>query len=95
MIPQTVACQAPLAPLSMEFSRQEYWSGLPLPSLHFYLEALKFFFTFCHKGDVISISEVIDISPAILIPACASSSLAFLMMYSAYKLNEQGDSVQP
>ena len=31
----------------------------------------------------------------ILIPACASSSLAFLMMYSAYKLNKQGDSVQP
>ena len=25
--------------------------------------------------------------PAILIPACASSSPAFLMMYSAYKLN--------
>ena len=25
----TVACQAPL---SMEFSRQEYWSGLPFPS---------------------------------------------------------------
>jgi len=29
MIPWTVACQAPL---SMEFSRQEYWSGLPFPS---------------------------------------------------------------
>src|SRR5574340_1002967 len=28
---------------------------------------------------------------AILIPACASSSPAFLMMYSAYKLNKQGD----
>ena len=27
---RTVACQAPL---SMEFSRQEYWSGLPFPSL--------------------------------------------------------------
>ena len=27
----------------------------------------------------------------ILIPAYASSSLAFLMMYSAYKLNKQGD----
>jgi len=27
--PWTVACQAPL---SMEFSRQEYWSGLSLPS---------------------------------------------------------------
>ena len=26
--PQTIACQAPL---SMEFSRQEYWSGLLCP----------------------------------------------------------------
>ena len=33
--------------------------------------------------------------PAILIPACASSSPAFLMMYSAYKLNKQGDNIQP
>ena len=33
--------------------------------------------------------------PAILIPACASSSLAFLKMYSAYKLNKQGDNIQP
>ena len=31
---------------------------------------------------------------AILIPACASSSLAFHMMYSAYKLNKQGDNIQ-
>ena len=36
----------------------------------------KFFFAFCHEGDVICISEVIDISPC---PACASSSPAFLM----------------
>ena len=27
--PWTVACQAPL---SLEFSRQEYWSGFPFPS---------------------------------------------------------------
>ena len=27
--PWTVACQAPL---SMEFSKQEYWSGLPFPT---------------------------------------------------------------
>ena len=33
--------------------------------------------------------------PAILIPASASSSPAFLMMYSAYKLNKQGDNIQP
>ena len=31
----------------------------------------------------------------ILIAACASSSPAFLMMYSAYKLNKQGDNIQP
>ena len=33
--------------------------------------------------------------PAILIPACASSSHAFYIMYSAYKLNKQGDNIQP
>ena len=32
---------------------------------------------------------------AILIPAYASSSPAFLMIYSAYKLNKQGDNIQP
>ena len=31
---------------------------------------------------------------AVLIPACASFSPAFLMMYSAYKLNKQGDNIQ-
>ena len=33
--------------------------------------------------------------PAILIPAYNSSSLAFCMMYSVYKLNKQGDNKQP
>ena len=32
---------------------------------------------------------------AILIPVCTSSSPAFLMMYSAYMLNKQGDNIQP
>ena len=32
---------------------------------------------------------------AILIPVCASSSPAFLTLYSAYKLNKQGCSIQP
>ena len=31
---------------------------------------------------------------AILIPACDSSSLAFCLMYFAYKLNKQGDNIQ-
>ena len=68
-----VACQAPL---SMGFSRQEGWSGLPFPSPAIYLRLLIFFL-------------------AILIPACDSSSLAFHVMYSAYKLHEQGDNRQP
>ena len=32
---------------------------------------------------------------AILIPACASSSPVFHMMYSTYKLNKQDDNTQP
>ena len=33
--------------------------------------------------------------PAILISVCASSSPTFLMMYSAYKFNKQGNNIQP
>ena len=44
---------------------------------------------------IICISEVIDISPTVLIPACVSSSPAFLTMCAAYKVNKQGDSIQP
>ena len=32
---------------------------------------------------------------AVLILTCASSSPEFCMMYSAYKLNKQGDNIQP
>ena len=60
---------------------------------HFHEQALWLFFTFCHKGGVICTSEVIDISPSN--QACVSSSPVFLMMYSACKLNKQGDNIQP
>ena len=40
-------------------------------------------------------TEIIDISPGSLDSTCASSSPAFLMMYSAYKLNKQGANIQP
>ena len=33
--------------------------------------------------------------PEILIPACVLSSPVFLMMYSVYKLDKQGDNIQP
>ena len=39
--------------------------------------------------------KLLILLPAILIPACASSSPAFLKMYSAYKLNKQGDNIHP
>ena len=32
---------------------------------------------------------------AIMIPVCASSSPEFHMMFSAWKLNKQGDNIQP
>ena len=44
---------------------------------------------------MIFISEVVDYLLTILIPACDSSSPAFHMMYSAYKLNKQLDNIQP
>ena len=50
---------------------------------------------FLPKGHVICISEAIGISPRNLDFNFASSSPAFCMMYSAYKLNKQGDNIQP
>ena len=55
---------------------------------HFHQEALQFLFTFCHKGGVICISEVIDISLRNLDSSYASSRPAFPMMYTAHKLNK-------
>ena len=39
--------------------------------------------------------KILIFLPAILIPAYASSILAFHMMHSAYKLNKQGENIQP
>ena len=69
--------------------------ALLLLLLHSHQEAFQFLFTFCHQSGIILISEVVVILPPILIPACNSSSLAFLMMGSAYRLNKQGDGRQP
>ena len=41
----------------------------------------------------ISCLKLLIFLPAILIPACASSSPAFRMIYSAYKLNKQGENI--
>ena len=39
--------------------------------------------------------KVIDISPGNLDSSLCSSRPAFCMMYSAYNLNKQGDSIDP
>ena len=46
-------------------------------------------------GGVICYLRLLIFLLEILIPACASSSPAFLMMYSANKLNKQGNNIQP
>ena len=70
------------------FLKVEYYASFSILLFHFHQEALKFLFNFCHKDSVISISEVIDIFLAILIPACASLSPAFCMMYFTFILNK-------
>ena len=77
------------------FVNVEFSANFFIILFHFHQEALYFFSAFCQKCSVIFLYEVIYISPTILIPAGASSSLAFFMMYSAYKLNKQGDNRQP
>ena len=62
-------------------------------------------FTFIKRLFSSSLSAIREVSSAylrllvfllaILILACASSSLAFHMIYSAYKLNKQSDNIQP
>ena len=61
---------------------------------HFHQEILQLFFTFCHKSGVICVSEIIDISHGNHDSRFTSSSMAFCMMYSAYRLNKQGKNIQ-
>ena len=70
-------------------------SAFPLSSFTF----IKGFFTSSSLPAITLVSSaylrLLVFLPAILIPAYASSSPAFRMMYSAYKLNKQGDDIQP
>ena len=53
--------------------------------------------SFCSAIRVVSAAclKLLIFPLEILIPACDSSSLLFHIMYSAYKLNKQGDDIQP
>ena len=56
----------------------------------------QFLFTFCHKGGVISISEVIDISPGnVDSSVCFFQSSISHGVLCIYELNKQADNIQP
>ena len=66
--------------------------------LLFFFTFIKRFFSFSSLSAIRVVSSVylrlFMFLLAVLIPACASSSPAFLMIYSAYKLINLGDSIQ-
>ena len=68
----------------------------PTFSLSFFIKRL-FSFSLLFALRVVSSAylRLLMFYQAILIPAYASASLAFRMMYSAYELNKQGDNIQP
>ena len=47
------------------------------------------------RGSSVPLSFLLIAFLTILIPACDSFNPAFCMMYYAYKLNKQGDNIQP
>ena len=95
-------------PLSPHLFAMTWWDGMPWSSFFecWILSQLFLSLTFIKRlfsSSLLSAIRVVSSSyltlliflPAILIPASASSSLAFHMMYSTYKLNNQGDNIQP
>ena len=88
--PWTAAYQAPP---SMGFFRQEYWSGLKCKKKKVHQKKK---ITFSVIRVVASAYlRLLTFLLAILIPAYDSSSPGFHMMYPPYKLNKQGNNIQP
>ena len=70
------------------FLNIEFWANLFSLLFHFHQETLLFLMVSS------AYLKLLILLLAILIPVCASSSPTFCMMYSAYKLNKQGDKIQ-
>ena len=106
--PKKTVCHYCLFPLFPHLFAMKWWDWMPW-SLFFECWVLSQLFhsplSLSSRGYLVPLSAIRVVSPAhlrlliflpaILIPACASSSPAFLMIYSAYKLNKQGDNIQP
>jgi len=52
-------------------------------------------FGILNKAEIDAFLRLLIFFLGILIPACTLSNPEFLMMYPAYKLNKQGDDIQP
>ena len=90
-------CHEVIGPDSMIFV---FWvlSFKPAFSLSFFTLIKRFFSSsslFAIRVVLSAYLRLLIFLQAILIPGCDSSSLAFCMIYSAYKLNKQGDNIQP
>ena len=77
--------------LDLGFLNGEFQSSFFIFLFHLHQVALLFLFAFCLT--LSTYVRLLIFLPAFLIPACKSSSLAFHMVYSAYKLNKQGDNI--
>ena len=97
---------APLFPLFTHLFVMKWWDQMPWSEcwvlshlFHSPLTFIKMFFISSLLSAIRVVSpaylRLLIFLPSILIPACASTSQAFRMMYSAYKLNKQGDNMQP
>ena len=79
----------------LHFLNEEFKPDISLFSFTF-IKRL-FSFSSCSAMRVVTSAylRLLIFLPANVISACASSSWAFHMMYSAYSLNKQGDNIQP
>ena len=77
------------------FSMLSFKPGFYTLLFHLHQEAFEFLFAFCHRVVSSGYLRLLIFLPATLIPTWASSSPVFLIIYSAYKLNKQGDNIQP
>jgi len=95
-----------LFPLFLDLLAMKWWDGMPWVS--FWMLSFKptfspFSFILVKRLFSSSAFRVVSSAylrlliflPPIVIPACESFSLAFCMTYGAYKLNKQGDNIQP
>ena len=74
----------------------EQWTGSKLGKE--YIKAIychHVYLTYMHKGGVICISEVIDISPGNLDSSLCVIQPIISLDNSAYKLNKQGENIHP